>query len=193
MTTRKALKNSGLEGDSGFLGFRVSGPGARSQELRTNDQLLMTNDLKMMKRKNIFRAALVLFAAGLISAGLVYQFVINKPHKNYEKARPAYVVSARELFESFRTNRETAELKFNGQVVMLHGHLDRIEDLDEKVTGVFVFDTGMFGEEGVRCTMLPNHSSNLKSMPEGSEVQIKGYLTGYNDTDVILEQCSFIR
>jgi hypothetical protein len=146
-----------------------------------------------MKRKNILKAAIVLFVIGIISAGMVYKFVINKPHTNFEKARPAYIVSASDLFDSYRSDRVTAEKKYNGQVVLLSGKINRIETSDDLVTGVFIFDQGMFGEEGVRCTMLPNHSSGLKSIPEGSDVQLKGYLTGYNDTDVILEQCSIIR
>lgn len=146
-----------------------------------------------MKRKNILKAAIALTVMGLISAGLVYQFVINKPHRDYEKAKPAYIMSAADLFDSFRSDREEAEKKYNGQVVLLNGKLDKIEVSEALVTGVFVFDQGMFGDEGIRCTMLPKHSTNLKSMAEGSEVQLKGFLTGYNDTDIILEQCSVIR
>ena len=146
-----------------------------------------------MKRKNIYKAGIVFFAIGLISAGLVYQFVINKPHRDFEKAKPAYIVSAADLFDSFRSDRDNAEKKYNGQVVLLNGKLSKIENADALVTGVFVFDQGMFGDEGIRCTMLPQHSSSLKSVPEGSEIQLKGFLTGYNDTDVILEQCSVIR
>lgn len=146
-----------------------------------------------MKRKNIIKAAISLAILGVISAGLVYQFVINKPHKNYEKAKPAYIVSAADLFDTFRTARGEAEKKYNGQVVLLTGKIDKIEEADNKVTGVFVFNQGMFGDEGVRCIMLPDYSTSLKSIPEGSEVQLKGYLTGYNETDVILEQCSVIR
>ncbi len=145
-----------------------------------------------MKRKNIYKAALALFVIGLISAGLVFQFVINKPHKNYEKARPAYIITAQELFDSFRNDRQVAEQKYNGTVVMLNGVLDKIEVTDDQVTGVFIFEQGMFGDEGIRCTMLPSHSSSLKSFDEGTEIRLKGFLAGYNETDVILEQCSVI-
>jgi hypothetical protein len=146
-----------------------------------------------MKGKIQIKATIALFLVGLISAALVYRFVINKPHQDFEKARPAFIVSAADLFNSFRSGREEAEKKYNGQIVMLNGQLDKIETSDSLVTGVFIFSQGMFGEEGIRCTMLPNHSSNLKAITEGSEIRLKGYLTGYNDTDVILEQCSIIR
>lgn len=146
-----------------------------------------------MKRKNIIRSLVALMVLGIVSAGLVYQFVINKPHPDFEKAKPAHMVTASELFESYRNDRQAAESRFNGQVVLLSGRLDKVETSDEQVTGVFVFDQGMFGDEGIRCTMLPEHAEKIKMLDERSEIQVKGYLTGYNDTDVILEQCSLIR
>ena len=146
-----------------------------------------------MKRKNILKGTLILAVIGLISAGLVYQFVINKPHRDFEKAKPAFIVSADDLFDSFRSDRTEAEAKYNGQVVLLSGKITKIETSDALVTGVFVFDQGMFGDEGVRCCMLPDHAANLKATPEGSDVQLKEFLTGYNDTDVVMEQCSLIR
>jgi hypothetical protein len=146
-----------------------------------------------MKKRTIITAMLILFVLGLVTAGLVYKFVINKPHENYEKAKPAFIISSADLYQSFQDNRAQAEEKYNGQVVLLSGKLDKIETSDNKVTAVFVFNQGMFGDEGIRCTMLPNHVNSLKAIAEGSEVKIKGYLTGYNDTDVILEMCSIIR
>jgi hypothetical protein len=60
------------------------------------------------------------------------------------------------------------------------------------LVGVFIFDEGMFGEEGVRCTMLDSQNEKMDKDHAGTEVRVKGYVTGYNDTDVILEKCSII-
>ena len=165
----------------------------KNPEPETQNPSPITNIKETMKRKNIFKAAIALFVIGFVSAGLSLPVRDQQTSSDYEKAKPAYIVSAADLFDSFRSDREEAEKKYNGQVVMLSGKLDKIEVSENLVTGVFVFDQGMFGDEGIRCTMLPNHSANLKSMPEGSEVQLKGFLTGYNETDIILEQCSVIR
>jgi hypothetical protein len=146
-----------------------------------------------MKRNTIIKIFAGLFLVGIISAGLVYTFVINKPHRDYEKARPAFILSAADLFNSFHSDRQEAESKFNGQVVLLFGKLDKIENDGSLVTGVFVFNQGMFGDEGIRCAMLPDYAAGLTNIPEGSEIRLKGYLTGYNDTDVILENCSIIQ
>ena len=146
-----------------------------------------------MKTKRIIFTLVALSIVGVVSAGLVYQFVINKPHVNFEKAKPAYIISADDLYNSFKSDRQEAEKKYNGQVVMLTGKLDKIEVADNMATGVFVFEQGMFGDEGIRCSMLLDQVALLKSTPEGSQVRLKGFLTGYNETDVILEQCSIVR
>lgn len=145
-----------------------------------------------MKRKKIIIILASMAIFGVLSAALIFRFVINKPHVNYEKARPAYIITAQELFDSFRNDRQVAEQKYNGTVVLLNGVIDKVEVANDQVTGVFIFDQGMFGDEGIRCTMLPAHSSTLKSISEGTEVRLKGFLAGYNETDVILEQCSVI-
>jgi hypothetical protein len=49
----------------------------------------------------------------------------------------------------------------------------------------------MFGDEGIRCAMLPNHAQNIASFI-GSDVRLKGYCTGFNETDVIMEKCSIV-
>jgi hypothetical protein len=146
-----------------------------------------------MNKKSILITLAALFFVGLVSAGLVYKFVINKPHVNYAKAKPEYIVSASDLYNSFVTDRQTAEQKYNGKVVLLNGKLDNVDVTDSLVTGVFVFDQGMFGDEGIRCSMLADNSDALKSVSRGSEVRIKGFLTGYNETDVIIEECSLVR
>ena len=135
----------------------------------------------------------MIITLGLISAGLVYKFVINKPHTDYEKAKPAYIISAADLYDSFISDRTASEEKYNGQVILLNGRLDKVEISGELVTGIFIFEQGVFGDEGIRCSVLPKYVSNIKAIPQGSMVQLKGFLTGYNDSDIILEQCSVIQ
>jgi hypothetical protein len=57
---------------------------------------------------------------------------------------------------------------------------------------VFVFEQGDFGDEGIRCTMLPKYNFEAGKLQPDVEIKVKGYCTGYNETDVILEKCSII-
>jgi len=39
--------------------------------------------------------------------------------------------------------------------------------------------------------MLPKYAAGIKQLV-GSDVKLKGYCTGYNETDIIMEKCSII-
>lgn len=134
---------------------------------------------------------IALAVVGIIAAGLGYKFIYNKPHTDYEKARPDYSLTCNDLFTNYRTIRETAEQKYNGKVLLVSGTLNKVETLDSLTVAVFVLDEGMFGDEGVRMTMLPNYATKINSYLNKT-VAIKGYCTGYNDTDIIMEKCSIV-
>ncbi|MEZ5197030.1 MAG: hypothetical protein R2764_11665 [Bacteroidales bacterium] len=134
----------------------------------------------------------VLIIVGITGAVLGYKFIYNKPHPDFEKIEPSFMVEAHDLFSEFINSRSESEQKYNGTVVQISGMIDGIEESDSLVIAVFAFQDGMFGDEGIRCTMLPkfNHHESLKP---GVNVQIKGFVAGYNETDVILEKCSLIK
>lgn len=134
-----------------------------------------------------------LFLVGILAAIAVYFFVYNKPHTDYSQAKPEIVTTARECFDAFVNNRTEAEQKFNGKVVQISGPMTRFEQNDSLWVVVFVFNEGVFGDEGIRCTLLPGTPVESLNLQPGSEVAIKGLLTGYNETDVIMEKCSFVK
>jgi len=143
--------------------------------------------------KTWIKIILGLFVVGIIAAVLVYFFVYNKPHPNYERMPAAYTVTAADLYKSYTTNKTSVGAKYNGKVIALSGRLSKVEVTDSLTTCVFVFNKGMFGDEGVRCTMLPDNSDLAKKLQPDGEVSLKGYCTGFNDTDVILEKCSIVK
>ncbi|MEA5109997.1 hypothetical protein SDC9_24940 [bioreactor metagenome] len=144
-----------------------------------------------MKRK-LFIAAGALALVGLIAGILVYFFVYNKPHKDYLKAEPEFTVEALALFEEFRADQAAASAMYNGKVIAVTGALTSVEQNDSFTVAVFEIDEGMFGSEGIRFTMLPESKDKIISQAPGTTLTIKGFCTGYNETDVILEHCSLV-
>jgi hypothetical protein len=136
------------------------------------------------------KIVLVLFLLGVISALLVYHFVINKPHPDYEKMKADYTITAKDLYSQFAADKKEAGLKYNGKVLEISGKFKSIEKNDTLAVVVFSFKEGMFGDEGIRCTLLSKFTDKTKELINGTEVRIKGYCSGFNDTDVILEKCS---
>jgi len=133
-----------------------------------------------------------LAVVGIIAALLVYKFVYNKQHPDYENVAADFNLPAQFLYNSFRENKENAAIKYNGKMICLTGKLSKIETADSLVIAVFVFNQGDFGDEGVRCTMLRKFNESAGKLQPDGELKVKGYCTGFNDTDVILEKCSIV-
>jgi hypothetical protein len=144
-----------------------------------------------MKKWQIY--LLIVIILGILSAVCVYVFVYNKPHRNYEKATPDFVLSAKSLFDSYKKDKEKAQKEYNGKVIQINGKLKKIEDRDSVVIAIFVFEQGDFGDEGIRCKMLPKFNSEMRQFKPADSLNIKGYCTGYNGTDMIMEKCSLVK
>lgn len=126
----------------------------------------------------------------IVTMVVIYIFVYNKPHTDYEKSKPKYVLTAEDLYHAFIENRTETESKFNGNIVLITGSLTSIEQSEDLIILNFSFSDGLFGDEGVRCTMLENHHEKSKQLAPGTEVSVKGLCTGFTGSDVILEFCS---
>lgn len=142
--------------------------------------------------KTWVKIILGLAVVGIIALFLVYKFVYNKQHPDYENAEAQFSMTATELFQAFKTNKDAASTKYNGKMITLTGKLSKVESADSLVIAVFVFSQGDFGDEGVRCTMLKKFNDAADKLQPDGDFMVKGYCTGYNETDVILEKCSII-
>jgi hypothetical protein len=133
---------------------------------------------------------LIIFLLVIISLVMIYFFVINKSHPDYDTKKPDYVLPAKTLYEQFSTDKITAGAKYNGKVIEISGIFKSIEKNDSLEVVVFSFKEGMFGDEGIRCTFLAKYTYKVLALDKKSEVRIKGFCSGFNDVDVIMEKCS---
>ena len=130
-----------------------------------------------------------LAVVGILAGVLGYVFIYNKPHTNYEKAKPDTILTAEACFNSFANDSKS----LMGQVLLLEGTPTYVDDLDTMVVVVFVFNEDDFGDAGIRCTMLSKYNQEALALNSTTKINIKGRCTGYNGTDVILEHCSLVK
>lgn len=142
--------------------------------------------------KRFLRISAIVFVIFVIAGLLFYWFVINKPHPDYEALEPDFQLNAIELYEDFTIDRTLSENKYNGKMILLNGNLNSVEQADSLTIAVFVFEQGMFGDQGIRCTVLPKYKSQLMKYERSDEIWLKGFCAGYNDVDVILEKTSIV-
>lgn len=128
----------------------------------------------------------------LFAAPAVY-FGIFKGHPDYKNLKPQYTLESKQLYDTFKKDSKASATMYNGKMIELSGAISKVEASDTLVTLVFTFSQGMFGDEGVRCTMLPNDIQKAKLIKNGETIKVKGICQGFNDTDVVLEKCSLIQ
>ena len=142
----------------------------------------------MSKKMKYLLGALCIIIVGAVS---VYLYVY-KPHPSYEKLKPEFTITPKAIYDEFKENGKASALKYNGKMVELKGAISKIENSDTLITVVFAFSQGLFGDEGVRCAMLPKLNPTIKALKQGDDIDLKGLCQGFNDTDVIFEKCSLI-
>jgi hypothetical protein len=141
--------------------------------------------------KKLLKIGGILAVVGILAAAYVWFFVYNKPHRNFETAKPDFRITAAECFANYSAHN--GAIDYNGKMLELRGVPTKVETADSLTVLVFVFNEGMFGDEGIRCTMLPAYEDAVSNLDFQSEILVKGYCSGYNDTDVILQYCSIVK
>ena len=142
--------------------------------------------------KTWLKVLIVLAVIGIIAAFLVWKLVINKPHKDYATAKADVEILATDLFAKYTTDKVAANSTFTGKVIQFKGKITKIEESGTSAFVIFVFRQGDFGDEGIRCVLLPQEISKIKQLKLDQDLIIKGFCTGYNETDVMVEKCVFV-
>ena len=144
--------------------------------------------------KNWLKILIALIIVGIIAAALVFKFYINKPHADIEKATPAYTMTAAELWKQYNADLKLSDSLYTGKVIEVNGNLSRADKSDTLVYAVFVMEAdSMFGDKSIRCEMLPKYGVETTSIASGTEVKIKGFCNGYDQTDVKFSKCSIVK
>ncbi len=139
-------------------------------------------------KKIIITVLLILLAAILIYGYLQYK----KTHPDYKKMKSEISVTAEKLFYDYRNNTSKSDSLYLGKMIEVEGVINDVEKIDSTVIVAFVFDHGIFGDEGVRCSFIPRSIDDITQFQPSANIKLKGLCQGYNETDVILEKCSII-
>ena len=144
--------------------------------------------------KKLLIIGLILSITGLIVAALVWTFYVNKPHDDIEKALPSYSMTAEEIWKQYNLNTATADSTYNGKVIELSGTLNRADKSDSLVYVVFVMEAdSLFGDKSVRCEMLHKYNDEAMAIAANAPVKIKGFCTGFDQTDIKFNKCSILK
>jgi hypothetical protein len=143
--------------------------------------------------KKLLKIAGILAVIGVIVAALVWKFYINKPHEDIENTTPAYSIATEEIWKQYNADIKTSDSLYTGKVIEITGKLNRTDKSDSLVYTVFVMEAdSMFGDKSVRCEMLQKYNSEALALPKDASVKIKGFCTGFDQTDIKFK-CSIVK
>lgn len=147
-----------------------------------------------MKYKKIITGLIVL-AIG-ISAWYYVGSEINRKSPSMLSISEDFETSSVKILNEYNEDQSKADKKYLGKIILLSGNIKSIET-DEKG-----FHTMVLGDStsmsSVRCSMDNAIAINKSTLLAGTEVVLKGELTGYNPdemglgADIVLNRCVII-
>ena len=144
--------------------------------------------------KKIVKIGIILAVIGLIAAVFIWKFYVNKPHDDIDRATPAYSMTTEEIWKQYNLDLKTADSLYTGKVIEISGKINRTDKSDTLVYAVFVMEVdSMFGDKSVRCEMLQKYNIKASAFQKDALVKIKGFCTGFDQTDIKFNKCSIVK
>jgi tRNA(Leu) C34 or U34 (ribose-2'-O)-methylase TrmL len=138
----------------------------------------------MKKKGYIF--SLVVLCLLIIAATAFYLY--QKPRTSLTNIKPAFTLSARELYEAFKQDEQKANKQFLEKIILVSGTVDNVQVTDSTVSLLLT------GDEmgGVNCSVKKSRHDELQIPSKGATVKVKGRCVGFlmdvNLVDAIIEK-----
>jgi hypothetical protein len=143
-----------------------------------------------MKKIKKFSNTIFVIAVFIVLAIAIFGYLLyNKPHRDVQKAKVEFTISAPALLKEFETNPSGGTGKYVGKILLVTGKVESVKINPSSSSIQLSSDGGFFG---VNCSFNSNGSTDLLEIKIGSEIQVKGECEGYID-DVILNNCVLIK
>jgi flagellar basal body-associated protein FliL len=146
--------------------------------------------LKSMKRKKLLKVALMLVVAGIIIAGSIGLYMFFMPHRDVQKAKTDYYLTASGLVNEYLTDQSGANNKYlaedgDSKILEVSGTVAQISN---DFQGNKVIELKENGDKaGVNFTFMPGSNANAEKLQKGQKVTIKGVIRSGASYDPDLE------
>lgn len=132
---------------------------------------------------------LILLVVGLIAAGGVWLYV-NKGPEDVAGAKPALLISAKDLVKAFEANEQQANADYVGKLIEVSGKIIEIDNTEDGSVNILLESENPMST--VLCQLDPVQTQDKSGISEGNDIRIKGLCSGFT-TDVVLDRCHIIK
>ena len=131
----------------------------------------------------ILFAAILIAAAGMATG--VYLYTLR--HKNLDRVKPDFVVTATDLIKEFENDEKSAAVKYTGKILEITGVIKEISEGENNSSNIKLSSGSEFSS--VLCT-FPDKTA-VESFEPGNEITIRGECAGYL-LDLLMNNCVVI-
>lgn len=131
----------------------------------------------------IYLALFVIIAA--IATGV---YLWNKPHRNIEKSKEDFAISAIDFYTEYSTDENNSNTKYLNKIIIVSGIITelQIENTEEPTVALKTSDESMT----ISCGFDKKWINDLKILKIGAEVKIKGKCDGLGMFGIVFTKCN---
>ncbi|MBE0663358.1 MAG: hypothetical protein IH597_12940 [Bacteroidales bacterium] len=143
-----------------------------------------------MKKKKLLIISLILVVAGIIIGGSIGLYMFFMPHRDVQKTKTDFHLTASELVIEYLADRIDANTKYlaedgNSKILEVTGTVARISNDFQGNKVVELKENG--DKAGVNFTFMPTTNANAEMLQKGQKVTIKGVIRSGASYDPDLE------
>lgn len=147
------------------------------------------------------RTILLSFVGLLVASAAFYGYKqYTKGNKDLTKVSPSLTIEAEKLVQEFAANESAANLKYLPKEEFIIDVIGTVKSLqkDERGKMTLVLQASATDMSSVQCAIDSTHTKETASIHSGSQVRVRGVVTGFNSdellgSDVFLSRCVLIK
>lgn len=136
-----------------------------------------------MIKKIIYLLIFITLAA--IATGV---YLWNKPHRNIEKSKEDYSISAIDFYNEYSTDENNSNTKYLNKIIIVSGEISELEidNTEEPTVTLKTSDESMT----ISCGFDKKWINDLKLLKIGAVVKIKGKCDGLGMFGIVITKCN---
>ncbi len=132
-----------------------------------------------------FRYILIFLVVALIAAVAMWKYTFKESESNVASHKTDVTIEAPVLLEAFETNEDSANMKYQGKVILVSG---TVGSISKDSLGYSVYLKEKDAISGIICS-FDNASFDSVRVKPGAFINVKGICTGYL-MDVQMNKCN---
>jgi len=143
-----------------------------------------------MKKRKIFKVAIITIAIGIVIAGSAAYYMFNMPHRNVQKADADFALTTTQVINEYLTDKTAANEKYlatdgDSKILAITGIVSKISD-DYNGQKVVLLKNET-DKAGVSCSFTAETNKSVAELKIGQTATIKGVIRSGATYDEDLE------